>query len=396
MPIPVPQNSSTFDSESNLTNGRSGTGSMPAGPGSLIAELEAATNEASQQRRVQMLRRVTDLFVGNAGVLGEDQADIFGDVIGHLIQRVEKEALVDLGSRLAPLENAPNTIIQSLARHDEIAVAGPVLARSIKLTDDDLIEIARSKGQDHLGAISERNRIAAAVTDILVERGSASVVRKLSRNQGADFSDSGFQQLTDRAVEDEHLAQNLAQRVDLPASLLERLVSEATDAVRARMLAAAPPDRRNAIEAALASASSRVLRNATVQRDFDSAQARIAAMTKNGSFNEAAMMQFANGKQYEDMVAGLAKLCSAPIKLIDQLMSQARHDGIIVLCKAASIRWPVCSAILMNRFPKHEMSAGELERARSDYLRLSPATAQRALRFWLIRGVARTQTETGE
>ena len=86
-------------------------------------------------------------------------------------------------------------------------------------------------------------------------------------------------------------------------------------------------------------------------------------------------------------------MSSAPLQLVDQLMSQARHDGIIVLCKAASIRWPVCSAVLMNRFPQHEMSATELERARSDYLKLTPSTAQRALRFWRVRGSAKTQTE---
>jgi uncharacterized protein (DUF2336 family) len=321
---------------------------------------------------------------------------VFGDVLGHLIRRVENEVLAELGTKLAPLENAPNGVIQTLAHHDEIAVASPVVTRSIRLTDHDLIEIASSKGQDHLGAISERKRIAAAVTDVLVERGSAHVVRKLSGNQGADFSDEGFRQLTARAVDDEHLAENLVQRVDLPANLLEGLVSRATDAVRGRMLAAAPSDRQAAIEAALASASGRVLRDAAAPRDFSRAEARIAAISRNGGFNETVIQQFANDRQYEETVVGLARLSSAPIKLIDQLMSQVRHDGIVVLCKAASIRWPVCSAILMNRFPKHEMSAGELERARSDYIKLSPATAQRALRFWRVRGVTMTQGEGNE
>ena len=65
----------------------------------------------------------------------------------------------------------------SLARHDEIAVAGPVLAQSVQLTDRDLVEIAGSKGQAHLGAITERTRLAAAVTDILIQRGDTGVVR---------------------------------------------------------------------------------------------------------------------------------------------------------------------------------------------------------------------------
>src|SRR5690348_4748629 len=63
---------------------------------------------------------------------------------------------------LAPIGNAPNGVIRTLARHDEISVAGPVLAQSPQLTDGELVEIAGFKGQGHLGAISERKRVAAA------------------------------------------------------------------------------------------------------------------------------------------------------------------------------------------------------------------------------------------
>jgi uncharacterized protein (DUF2336 family) len=100
---------------------------------------------------------------------------------------VETDALAELGAKLAPIDNAPSGIIHTLARHDEIAVAGPVLAHSTQLTDNDLVEIAGSKSQDHLGAISERKRLATAVTDILIQRGDTRVVRKLSQNEGATF-----------------------------------------------------------------------------------------------------------------------------------------------------------------------------------------------------------------
>ena len=80
---------------------------------------------------------------------------LFDDVLAHLIRQVETGALAELGEKLAPIDNAPNGVIRSLARHDEIAVAGPVLAQSVQLTDRDLVEIAGSKGQAHLGAISD-------------------------------------------------------------------------------------------------------------------------------------------------------------------------------------------------------------------------------------------------
>ena len=99
-------------------------------------------------------------------------------------------------------------------------VAGPVLARSVQLTDRDLVEIAGSKGQAHLGAISEQTRLAAAVTDILVQRGDTGVVRKLSQNQGATFY-RGYVTLAKRAETDEQLAENLSVRLDMPPQLLQ-------------------------------------------------------------------------------------------------------------------------------------------------------------------------------
>jgi hypothetical protein len=74
MSIPVPKSLPSFNSESIGADTGSGTEQhgLPAGARSLIDELEAATHEASQERRVQMLHRVTDLFIGSAGVLDAD------------------------------------------------------------------------------------------------------------------------------------------------------------------------------------------------------------------------------------------------------------------------------------------------------------------------------------
>src|ERR1700761_2081785 len=117
---------------------------------SLIGELEAAIASGSKDKRVDALRRVTDLFVASADRFTDQQIDVFDDVLGHLIKRIEAKALVELSQRLAPINTAPNHVIQQLARDDDISVAGPVLTQSRRLTDHDLIEIANTKAQGHL------------------------------------------------------------------------------------------------------------------------------------------------------------------------------------------------------------------------------------------------------
>jgi uncharacterized protein (DUF2336 family) len=220
---------------------------------SLIDELEAAVQGQSSDKRTETLRRVTDLFLGSAEQFNPEQVGLFGDVLSHLTNQVANNVLAELGTKLAPIDNAPNAIIRKLAYHDEISVAGPVLSQSTQLSDGDLIEIAKSKGQGHLGAISERERLAEVVTDIIVERGNNDVVRKLSRNQGAAFSNGGFATLTKRATGDEGLAKNLAMRLDMPPKLLQELVLKATEAVREQMLALTPPESLAKLQDVLAS-----------------------------------------------------------------------------------------------------------------------------------------------
>jgi uncharacterized protein (DUF2336 family) len=193
--------------------------------------LERSTHRDSQARNL-----------GNADDFNSEQIGLIDDVLAHLIRQIETTALAELGEKLAPVDNAPNGVIRTLARHDEIAVAGPVLAQSVQLTERDLVEIAGSKGQSHLGAISERTRLAAAVTDILIQRSDTGVVRKLSQNQGATFSDRGYVTLARRAQTDERLAENLSVRMDMPPQLLQDLLAKATETVRARLQTVVSPD----------------------------------------------------------------------------------------------------------------------------------------------------------
>lgn len=356
---------------------------------SVIDELEDVLAAGSSDRRTEILRRVTDLFLGSAEAFNQEQVGLFDDVLAYLIKQVEMTALAELGTKLAPVDNAPNGIIRSLAHHDQIAVAGPVLAQSTRLTDNDLVEIAESKGQAHLGAITERKRLAAAVTDILIQRGDTTVVRKLAQNQGATFSDGGYVTLAERAETDERLAENLGMRLDMPPQLLQDLMLKATETVRARLLIAVPAERQAAIQGVLSQASDKVLRKAAAPRDFSRAVALIDKMQSDGRLNEKAIVGFAEAGRYEELVAGLARVCATPIELIERLMQNVRYDGILVACKAAELSWQTFNAILKARFAPYEVATTDTVQARTDFLKLSAATAQRMVRFWLVRGVAK-------
>jgi uncharacterized protein (DUF2336 family) len=355
----------------------------------IVDELEAAVQSRSDGQRVEMLRQVTDLFLGASDHYSDEQVNLFGGVLTQLTQRVEASVLADFSARLAPVGHAPDAVIQQLARHDEISVAGPVLSQSPRLSENDLVEIARTKGQAHLGAISERGQLATVVTDVLVERGNSDVLHKLTSNRGAAFSNRGFGVLARRAEADERLATNLGVRLDLPPQLLQALVAKASEEVQRRLLANAPPASQLIIREALANAMSKVVQEVAPPRDYRRAELLAAKLQDEGQLNEAALVSFAEAGRYEEMVATLARLSGAPVDLIARLMQNPRYDGVLVVCKAADLYWPALGAILKARFSPAP-GAQELDQARVDFIKLSAATAKRMFRFWLVRGLAKT------
>ncbi|MBC9883485.1 DUF2336 domain-containing protein, partial [Bradyrhizobium sp. INPA01-394B] len=190
----------------------------------LLEELQTALAHGTVARRVETLRRVTDLFVGNAVDYSDDHIRVFDDVFQCLIGQIETSARALLAERLAPIGAAPPQIIRTLALDDVIEVAGPVLSKSERLDETTLIEIARSKSQAHLKAISLRRVLSEALTDVLVTRGNDDVVQSTAANPGARLSEDTLADLVTRAERDDDLATCIGLRPDLPRHHYLKLV----------------------------------------------------------------------------------------------------------------------------------------------------------------------------
>ena len=361
---------------------------MQAGQ-SLISELEDAIQSGSKDKRVDSLRRITDLFVADADRLNDQQIEVFDDVLCHLIKRIEGKALEELSRRLAPINQAPSDVVRRLARHDDIAVAAPILTQSTRLTDSDLIEIANTKPQAHLLAISGRSQIGAPVTDVLLHRGDRDVFHKLAGNSGASFSENGFATLVKHSERDEQLAEKVGLRLDVPLRLFRELLLRATEAVRSRLMALAGPDSREQIQRVLAAIAEDAQHEAGFQNqhDYAAAQAHVLAMRATGELDEAAIFEFAKTGHYADLVAALALVCGSPLPLVERLLQNGTREAILVPCKAAGLQWPTVRMVMTCRSISGS-SEHDLDSARTDYFKLSQTNAQRVLRFWQIRQTA--------
>src|ERR1700757_274877 len=112
---------------------------------SLLDELQATLAHGTVARRVETLRRVTDLFINGAVDYSDEQIELFDDVFQCLMHHIETSAKALLSNRLAPVDRAPPLTIRALAFDDVIEVAAPVLSQSERLHDQTLIQTARNK-----------------------------------------------------------------------------------------------------------------------------------------------------------------------------------------------------------------------------------------------------------
>src|SRR6478609_1065030 len=256
---------------------------------SISDEVEAAIKAASADKHLETVRRVTDLFLHSADSYGGEQIELFGDVLERLIKTIELRALADVSARvalaemssqLASVKQAPPSVIRRLARHDEISIAAPVLTESARLTPEDLVELAETKGEAHLLAISGRWWLTEIVTDALLARHYPAVSRKVVANPGARVSASGYAIVLAQAESDPELAVETGVRLDLPVELRQRLLRSASEAVRSRLLSRAPPHLFEEIRSAIAAAADGASHEMSRARDFGAARRYVALLVK--------------------------------------------------------------------------------------------------------------------
>jgi uncharacterized protein (DUF2336 family) len=354
---------------------------------SLLDELETTLAHGTVARRVETLRRVTDLFLDSAGDYSDEQIEVFDDVYDRLIQSMEASAKVLLAERLAPVAAAPPRIIRTLAFDDLIEVAAPVLSQSERLDDDALMKNARTKSQGHLLAISTRKRLSDAVTDVLVERGNSEVIQSVVGNPGAQFSEHGYKSLVSRAEGNDDITACLGMRPSIPRHHYLKLIAKASASVRAR-LDAANPHASNDVSLAVREVTRRA-RSApsAMTRETTIAHGLIKSLFEDGRLDEDQVAAFAAAKRFDETNAAIACLANVSVAMAESLMIEDRAEGVLILAKVAGMSWSTVTAIIDMREGLSGTEPLDLQASRATYERLRLSTAQQVLRFHRMQEV---------
>jgi len=347
----------------------------------LLDELQSTLANGSVGRRIETLRRVTDLFLSGAIDYSDQQIALFDDVFQCLINHIEVSARALLADRLATADHAPRGTVRALAFDDTIEVAGPVLSQSERLDEASLIEAARSKSQAHLLAISIRKVLSRAVTDVLVQRGNAEVVQSTVKNPGAEFSEKGYDRLVKRAADDDDLATRLGLRPTLPRHLYLKLLAKASATVRQRLEVANPKQAADVPTAVREAARRARTAPAAVTKQTEIAHALVKSLHEDGRLDQHLVTQFAEQGRFDETNAAIAALANVTVATAENMMLESRAEGIMILAKVAGLAWSAVQTVIRMH---DELSGGEpadLEACKATYERLRSSTAQQVIRF---------------
>jgi uncharacterized protein (DUF2336 family) len=355
---------------------------------SLIDELETAISNRNIGSRAEILRQITDLFVAGSGQFDNEQMSLFDDVMSRLASEIETSARATFGEWLATFAKAPPKVSRMLALDDAIEVAGPVLSRSESLDDETLITGAKTKGQEHLLAISQRKRLSEDVTDILVERGNQEVVISTAANAGAKFSEFGYSTLVTRSENDSELALRVWSRPEIPREYLLALFETASEAVRLKFQTA-DRGKTELVREMIKSAADKIQ---TKLRDhsskFTSAKVNIQQLHQDGKLTETEVCKFAEGGNFDEAAVAVSLLADLPIGAVERALVHDTGDQVLVMAKSIGFSWKTTHALLKLQSANYR-SDGEsayLER----YKKLRPETARAAIQFYRLRERATT------
>jgi len=191
----------------------------------VLNEIVDTARTAPPEKRLEAMQHVADLFVNGSERYQENELSMLNSVLSALLETVETDGREAVSKQLSTATAVSQEIALALAM-DEVNVARHMLENSPVLTTEDLVRVAKIKGQGHLLAISLRGDLEARVTDVLLERGERAVRRSVAANHSAELSGWGHRILVQQSKTDETLRETMMEHPEVSAQDLNRLIEQ--------------------------------------------------------------------------------------------------------------------------------------------------------------------------
>lgn len=350
-----------------------------------LENLARLAKETTAEGRQQLLRKITDMFmVSPPDALNSTEVEYFGDVMGHLVFEMEMKVRQHLAETMSGVNAAPYELIKNLAS-DEIEVARPVLMKSGVLQDADLIEIVKQSSQEHLMAVSTREKVSEQVADALVEKGNDQVLGSLAGNDGAELSRNAMETMVARSEGgDEALNEALVMRDGMPADLMQKIYNHVSSALREHILSQGVDIDESQVDDMLAETGEWLTEEGGGEKSSE-AEKYIQRKARLNQLDQALLLKLMREGRVQEFIAGIALLGKIDIPTARQTLFDKSGEKMAVVCKALEFDSNTFSQLveLSNTLGKRDES--DKANLVGIYGRITKESAQRAMRFLRTR-----------
>lgn len=347
----------------------------------LLIKVENHLENTSEGSKSLNLFDIAEVMSSGTVQLTQENVTQYDMLLCRFAMDIEVAALSKLAFILAYQENGPPKMVEFLAQHEDILVAGSVLAGSPMLDDNLLVGIVQSRPQPHLHAVCERLSLSEVVTSMILEYGDETTTRHLARNSGASFSDHGYATLVSRSKDDNELAERVGGRNDIPARQLKLLLDSASDHVRERLIKSYPKI-ANTIQAVVTSATLDMtdIASDTAAR-LALAHEEVAELYRKGKLDSSALVGFARQRKTDETHIALALICRVDPGAAYRVIEEFGHDMVLMMARLCGLTWEEAKVVLLTLVER--ISPNKVDIAGVQFARINPQVARKVLNLRL-------------
>lgn len=315
------------------------------------------------------------------------EGSAFGEIMFLLNKNAAETIRQQTSNLLCSKQWAPRRLILEWA-NDVIPVASPVLLKSPILTEEDLIEIAQNTGIPHRITIASRSQINEQVTGALIVFNEPDVLIAMTNNQSAQMNMESFASCVRISRRHGKIRLNLANRNDLPRSLIPSLFAYSGEEERKIIAKKFSVDVDNfssvVRQAVMKKAAPNTSDHSPKTKELDAARL-VSKLARAEKLTPATVVKAATEEKIYVFEHALSQLAGVPAEQFRLAISRSPSMALALACQAAQLEkavFPSLHRSLLNHgYIQEKLCSDVASKSAQAFSSHSPAAAAVALRL---------------
>jgi uncharacterized protein (DUF2336 family) len=305
-----------------------------------LMQLAGNSNSAG---RGDIYMAVASLYRTQSANLSERERVLMREILQRLTKDVEMAIRIALAEKLADDPEAPLDLILLLV-DDAIEVARPIIMRSHKLGDAEILSFIAQTDTLHQEAIAARPRIGEPVTEVLAKSDAEPVLVTLVRNVTARIGVSAFQTLVEKSRRIAAIQEPLVRRDDLPTPLASQMCEWVSDALKTYLVESKRIAPAQAAPAVAAAAKS-VQIHMPPQVGDSTASKLVEKLAAAGQLRAGFLLRVLHQGQLDQFDVAFAKLLGLEPTEFRTVFYRGGPRAVALACRAVGIDKSVFSTV---------------------------------------------------